>query len=94
MIRKLRVDPGGERINLIAENSAIAARLEEKFKVWSATLNPPRPPEKRHEQDNKFFPEHVKSRFTNSCEAVRNKILRTAINGAKKGNKVIWRWIK
>lgn len=66
-------NPDGERINLIAGNPAIAARLDEKFKAWSATLKPPGPPEKRHEQDNKFFSEHVKSRFANDPQLLRGR---------------------
>jgi arylsulfatase A-like enzyme len=51
--------PDGETRNLRAQNAAIAARLEAKLKTWSATLQPPGPPERNNEQDNLFFASHV-----------------------------------
>ena len=51
--------PDGETKNLLAQNPAIAARLEAKFKTWAATLQPPGPPERSNEQDKIFFAAHV-----------------------------------
>jgi uncharacterized sulfatase len=51
--------PEGELKNLAAQNPDIAARLEAKFKTWSATLKPPGAPEPNNDQDNMFFAAHV-----------------------------------
>lgn len=51
--------PDGETKNLLAQNSAIAARLDAKLKTWSATLQPPGLPERNNDQDNLFFAAHV-----------------------------------
>ncbi|MBI5801208.1 MAG: sulfatase-like hydrolase/transferase [Verrucomicrobia bacterium] len=51
--------PDGETKNLLLQNPAVAARLETKLKKWSATLQPPGPPERSNEQDNMFFAAHV-----------------------------------
>jgi len=54
--------PGGELAinNRLARHPAIAARLEAKLKNWSATLQPPGPPEPDNGQDNYFYHAHVK----------------------------------
>ena len=51
--------PEGETKNLLAQNPDIAARLTAKLKTWSATLQPPGPPEPNNDQDNLFFAAHV-----------------------------------
>jgi uncharacterized sulfatase len=51
--------PDGETKNLLAQNPDIVTRLEAKLKTWSATLQPPGPPEKDNEQDKMFFAAHV-----------------------------------
>ncbi len=51
--------PDGETKNLLAQNPAIAARLDAKLKTWAATLQPPGPPERNNEQDKMFFAAHV-----------------------------------
>lgn len=53
--------PDGELAvnNRLAQHPDIAARLEAKFKTWSATLHPPGPPEPGNDQDNHFFADHV-----------------------------------
>lgn len=51
--------PDGELKNLLADHADIAARLDAKLKSWSATLQPPGPPEPNNEQDNQFFAAHV-----------------------------------
>jgi hypothetical protein len=67
--------PEGERINLIAEHPVIAARLEARFQTWSASLTPPGPPEKRHEQDIKFFADHVEADFAGASRAKKPRRL-------------------
>lgn len=54
--------PDGELAvnNRLAEHPQIAARLEAKLNMWSATLKPPGPPEASNGQDNGFFAAHVK----------------------------------
>jgi uncharacterized sulfatase len=66
-------NPGGERTNLIAEHPDLAARLEAKFKTWSATLKPPGSPEKHNEQDIKFFSEYVDTGLINDAERSSEK---------------------
>ena len=51
--------PDGETKNLLAQNPAIAARLDAALKTWAATLQPPGPPERSNEQDKMFFAAHV-----------------------------------
>lgn len=51
--------PDGETKNLLAQNHAIAERLDAKLKTWSATLQPPGLPERNNDQDNLFFAAHV-----------------------------------
>ncbi len=51
--------PDGETKNLLAQNPAIAARLDAKLKTWSATLQPPGSAERSNDQDNLFFAAHV-----------------------------------
>jgi arylsulfatase A-like enzyme len=51
--------PDGETKNQLAGHPDIAARLAAKLKTWSATLQPPGPPERNNEQDNMFFAAHV-----------------------------------
>lgn len=45
--------------NRLAEHPKIVARLEAKLNAWSATLQPPGPPENSNGQDNSFFAAHV-----------------------------------
>lgn len=45
--------------NRLAQHPDIAARLEEKLQKWSATLQPPGPPEPRNSQDDSFYAAHV-----------------------------------
>lgn len=53
--------PDGELAvnNRLAEHPQIVARLEAKLNAWSATLEPPGPPESNNGQDNGFFAAHV-----------------------------------
>jgi uncharacterized sulfatase len=53
--------PNGELAvnNRLAEHPEIVARLEAKLNAWSATLQPPGPPEANNGQDNNFFAAHV-----------------------------------
>ena len=51
--------PDGETKNLLAQNPAIAARLDARLKTWAATLQPPGAPERSNEQDKMFFAAHV-----------------------------------
>ncbi len=51
--------PHGETNNLATKHPEIVARLDAKFKTWSATLQPPGPPEPNNDQDNKFYAAHV-----------------------------------
>ena len=52
-------EPAGETKNLLAQNPAIAARLDARLKTWAATLQPPGAPERSNEQDKMFFAAHV-----------------------------------
>lgn len=45
--------------NRLAQHPDIAARLEAKLKTWSATLQPPGPPEPDNDQDNGLYADHV-----------------------------------
>ncbi len=53
--------PDGELAvnNRLTQYPDIAARLEVKLKTWSATLQPPGPPEPSNDQDNGFYADHV-----------------------------------
>jgi uncharacterized sulfatase len=53
--------PDGELAanNRLKEQPQIAVRLEAKLNAWSATLQPPGPPESDNGQDNSFFATHV-----------------------------------
>ena len=51
--------PDGETKNLLAQNPAVAARLDAKLRTWAVTLQPPGPPERSNEQDKVFFAAHV-----------------------------------
>lgn len=51
--------PEGELQNRLAEHPEIATRLEAELKTWSASLEPPGPPEPNNDQDNMFFAAHV-----------------------------------
>ena len=53
--------PDGELAvnNLIQQHPEIAARLEERFKQWSATNKPPGPPDPHNGADIAFFADHV-----------------------------------
>lgn len=53
--------PDGELAanNQLARNPEIAARLEEKLKAWSSSLQPPGPPQPRNTEDDRFFDTHV-----------------------------------
>jgi uncharacterized sulfatase len=54
-------NPGGELAgnDLLAKHPDITARLEAKLKAWSATLQPPGPPDAGNPADNAFFAAHV-----------------------------------
>ncbi|MCE9520223.1 MAG: sulfatase-like hydrolase/transferase, partial [Verrucomicrobia bacterium] len=54
-------NPEGELAanNLLAQHPDVVARLENKLKAWSATLNPPGVPEPKNTEDDKFFADHV-----------------------------------
>lgn len=54
-------NPDGELAvnNRLARHPDIAARLEAKLKTWTATLQPPGPPEPSNDQDNSFYADHV-----------------------------------
>ncbi|WP_395746290.1 sulfatase [Prosthecobacter sp.] len=53
--------PDGELAvnNQLAQHPDIAARLEAKLKTWSATLQPPGPPEKAGAPDYLYYSEHL-----------------------------------
>jgi uncharacterized sulfatase len=53
--------PDGELAsnNRLKEHPQIANRLEAKLSAWSASLQPPGPPEPNNSQDNNFFATHV-----------------------------------
>lgn len=55
--------PEGEKKNLIADHTDIAARLNAKLKGWSDELQPPGLPKDMHAQDAQFFAEHIDPRF-------------------------------
>lgn len=54
--------PDGELAanNQLARQPELAARLAQRLKTWSASLQPPGPPQPIHEQDNYFYQAHVK----------------------------------
>lgn len=52
-------EPDGETKNLISQHPEIAARLEERFKQWTATLKTPGPPDTHNGADIAFFADHV-----------------------------------
>ncbi len=54
-------EPDGELAtnNRLGQHPDIAARLETRLKTWSATLQPPGPPEPDNDQDNGFYSDHV-----------------------------------
>ena len=54
-------EPDGETKNLISQHPEIAARLEERFKQWAATLKTPGPPDTHNGADIAFFADHVDS---------------------------------
>lgn len=56
--------PEGETKNLIADHADIAVRLDAKLRTWSATLQPPGPPELHNDQDIGFFAAHVDERLS------------------------------
>jgi arylsulfatase A-like enzyme len=51
--------PDGETKNLIGQHPEIAARLEDRYKHWAATLKKPGPPDPHNGADNAFFADHV-----------------------------------
>ena len=76
--------PGGETNNLLAQNPAIAARLDAKLKTWSATLQPPGPPERSNEQDKMFFAAHV-DKTVEHAKARRGEAAKGAPAGSVQG---------
>lgn len=53
--------PDGELAtnNRLAAHPEVASRLDAKLRAWSATLQPPGPPQSNNEQDNRFYSTHV-----------------------------------
>lgn len=63
--------PEGETQNLLTQRADIAARLESELNEWSATLQPPGPPEPNNEQDSRFFAIHVDKTMDATAEIRR-----------------------
>lgn len=72
--------PDGELAihNRLAEHPQIVERLQAKLNTWSATLQPPGPPEADNGQDNRFFATHVHRKAEPLTTQPRNGNTQTA----------------